>query len=220
MKTRPKLLDLFCGAGGCAVGYHRAGFDVTGVDISPQSNYPFKFIQADALNFDVSGYDVIHASPPCQHDSCALNLNRRARALRASKHRRMIEPVREKLRAARVPYVIENVPGAPLRWPITLCGTMFGLRVFRHRLFESNIVLLSCTHPPHRGTVQDGDFVTVAGMGGRMKKRDGTYRECSRDTDVWRAAMGIDWMSRYELTQAIPPAYTEHIGQQLIRVLS
>ena len=112
-----RLLDLFCGAGGAAMGYHRAGFEVVGIDIAPQPNYPFEFVQADAMEFPLDGFDAIHASPPCQAYT----------ALATGKHPRLIEPMRERLASSGVPWVIENVVGAPLRQPVLLCGSMFGL---------------------------------------------------------------------------------------------
>lgn len=116
-----RLLDLFCGAGGAAMGYYRAGFEVVGVDIKPQPNFPFEFHQANALDFPVDGFDIIHASPPCQAHTC-LNV-----MWNAKKHADFVEPTREKLKASGLPYIIENVPGAPLIDPIKLCGSMFGL---------------------------------------------------------------------------------------------
>jgi DNA (cytosine-5)-methyltransferase 1 len=151
-----RLLDLFCGAGGAAMGYHRAGFDVVGVDHRPQPNYPFEFIETDALTFLREGgpirgwFDAIHASPPCQ----AYSAGARMRNGYAKDHPRLIEPLRELLIQTGLPYVIENVPEAPLRSPMRLCGSQFGLDVRRHRAFESNVLLLSngCTHD-HQGVV-------------------------------------------------------------------
>lgn len=201
-----KLLDLYCKAGGAGYGYHQAGFEVVGVDIEPQPNYPFKFIQADAIEFlktaDLSEYDVIHASPPCQAYSWS--------ARRWHKEwPDLIDPTRELLQNTGKPYIIENVVGAPLIDPLVLCGTMFGLKVIRHRLFESNIKLYAPCKCNHKGTVKNGDYVTVAGHGG-----DG----CAKYS-VWCKAMGIDWMTKEELTQAIPPCYTNFIGEQLIDYL-
>jgi DNA (cytosine-5)-methyltransferase 1 len=200
-----KLLDLYCKAGGAGYGYHQAGFEVVGVDIQPQPNYPFKFIQADAIEFlktDLSDYDVIHASPPCQAYSWS--------AKRWKKEwPDLVEPTRELLKRTGKPYIIENVVGAPLIDPLVLCGTMFGLKVIRHRLFESNIKLYAPCKCNHKGTVKNGDYVTVAGHGG-----DG----CAKYS-VWCKAMGIDWMTKEELTQAIPPCYTKFIGEQLIDYL-
>jgi DNA (cytosine-5)-methyltransferase 1 len=152
MNARPRLLDLFSGAGGAAVGYHRAGFEVVGVDLHPQPHYPFEFHQADAMTYPLDGFDAIHASPPCQAYSVANNIHGRA------DHPMLIPSVRERLLATGLPYVIENVPRGPLINPVTLCGLTFGLNVKRHRLFESNVFMLS---PPCTGHV--GDWLLVFG---------------------------------------------------------
>ena len=151
--NRPRLLDLFSGAGGAAMGYHRAGFDVVGVDNAPQPNYPFPFELADAMTFPLDGYDAIHASPPCQAYSITKNAHGR-------EHPMLVEPVRFRLAGSGLPWVIENVPGAPLLDPVTICGSMFDLRAWdyyinqmvqlrRHRLFESSVALVApgpCRH--------------------------------------------------------------------------
>jgi DNA (cytosine-5)-methyltransferase 1 len=216
MTDKPRLLDLFCCAGGASVGYARAGFEVVGVDLSPQPNYRYQFIQADALKLDrnfVESFDAVHASPPCQSYSDLAKRNGNGHLWP-----RLIEPTRNLLRTLGVPYVIENVEGAPLIDPVILCGTMFpALRVIRHRLFESNIELevprhgkhpLVFTHDKrkaHYGKLdQDRSFVQVTGGG-----------NCSVDNA--RSAMGIDWMTKNELNEAIPPAYTEYLGRQVIR---
>ena len=218
---KPKLLDLFCGAGGAAQGYSQAGFDVVGVDIAPQKHYPLEFILADALMFPLDGYDIIHASPPCQAYVDSAN---------KAKHPRLIELIRDRLIAWGGPYVIENVDCAPLINPLLLCGTMFKLRVIRHRLFESNRPIY---FPPasccHWGKVQNGDFAGVYGRGARGARwcdqwghrgRWGTVPEGGTLLTFWQEAMGIDWMTRAELTQAIPPAYTEFIGRYLMQQLT
>lgn len=215
---KPRLLDLFCGAGGAALGYARAGFEVIGVDVEYQPNYPFTFMQGDALDMwprGYEGFDAIHASPPCQGYS---DLRHRT----GVEYPRLIGPTRQLLRRLGLPYVIENVEGAPLREPITLCGTMFpGLRVLRHRLFESSVPLVTPAHPEkhplvfthdkrkgHYGRLdQDTAFVQVTGGG-----------NCSLANA--RAAMGIDWMNKAEINEAIPPAYTEFIGGQLLAALT
>ena len=136
---KPRLLDLFCGAGGAAMGYSRAGFEVVGVDINPQKNYPFEFRQADAMEFlddldGLEGYAAVHASPPCQ----AYSAGSRMRTGSAKVHPKLIEPIRDSLELLDISYVIENVVGAPLRRDFVLCGSMFDLPVRRHRIFETN----------------------------------------------------------------------------------
>ena len=206
-----RLLDLFCGAGGAAVGYHRAGFEVVGVDIVHQPNFPFEFHRADALEYcRLHGheFDVIHASPPCQRYSRATK-----QSGTSLDHPDMIYPTRKALLAAGRPYVIENVADA---WPylidpITLCGGMFPpLFTYRHRLFESSVKLVAPTHKPHllrtpRSNVfVEGCFMTIYGHVSPVAKA--------------REAMGIDWyMTQRETVNAIPPAYTEFIGRQLAR---
>ena len=211
---KPRLLDLFCGAGGAAVGYHRAGFDVVGVDHVDQPRYPFAFTRADALNvFDPSfwvlgglgDFAAIHASPPCQRWS--------SKTRDPAAHPDLITPIRALLELTGLPYVIENVPKAPLEGPI-LCGSSFGLGVQRHRRFETNWPLLvsPCAHEaqPRRYPVYDhGRHYTsrvapVYGTGGGKARDD------------WAEAMGVDWMTDPELAEAIPPAYTELIGHQLM----
>lgn len=197
---RPKALDLCCCAGGASVGLHRAGFDVVGVDIEPQRRYPYEFHQADALTFPLDGFDFIWASPPCQ----AYTLCQR---IRDNDHPELVEPIRARLKAAGVPYAIENVVGAPLINPIELCGAMFpGLRVYRHRLFECSFPIVAPPHPEHVAPirkmgrrVEPGEFMHVVGH--------------FTGVDTAREAMGIEWMARDELREAIPPAYSEYIGR-------
>ncbi len=210
---RPRLLDLFCGAGGAAVGYHRAGFDVVGVDIKPQPRYPFDFIQADALvggPFIAEAFDAIHASPPCQRWS--------SKTQNPDDHPDLITPLRPLLERTGLPYVIENVPDAPLIDPIILCGSSFALGVERHRAFESNVPLMAppCAHgqQPKRFRLYDhgrwyqSRIVHVFGTGG------------GKGREHWQEAMGIDWTNDTdELREAIPPAYTEHIGWQLLNAV-
>lgn len=232
ISARPRLLDLFCCAGGAAEGYSRAGFEVVGVDIKPQPHYPFEFWRFDAVeileyavrgigalgsgilgpfNYGVSTFDVIHASPPCQAYSDLKT------KLTWKRYPKLIAPVRDLLRATGKPYVIENVEGAPLHDPVMLCGTMFpGLRVLRHRLFETNFPLVTPPHgkhplvfthdkrKAHYGQLdQDTAFVQVTGGG-----------NCTVANK--RAAMEIDWMTGAELNEAIPPAYTHWIGTYLM----
>src|ERR1035437_665181 len=134
--TKPRLLDLFCCAGGAAMGYHRAGFEVVGVDIKPQPHYPFEFHQGDALTYPLEGFDAYHASPPCQRFSAMQMIHHNQEVWPD-----LVDPIRQRLIATRKPYVIENVPATPLRVDLMLCGTMFGLRMPRHRIFESNITM-------------------------------------------------------------------------------
>jgi len=207
---RPRLLDLFCGAGGAAVGYHRAGFDVVGVDIKPQPRYPFMFVQGDALEFAARNgrhFDAIHASPPCQRFTVMQRVRDRL-------HPDLVSPTRELLHDLALPFVIENVPGAPLVEPVMLCGTMFPgvLKVYRHRLFETSFFMLSPAHPKHTQRFPQ------AGYGANA---EGWMSVAGHVANVAaaRTAMGIDWMTQTEIAQAIPPAYTEFIGTQLLRAL-
>lgn len=211
--SRPRLLDLFAGGGGAAVGYHRAGFEVVGVDIAPQPHYPFRFVQADALAppFDLSDFDLIHASPPCQAYSvlAAMHPDR--------DYPDLIPATRDLLEGSGAPWVIENVEGAPLARSsdlfgahgVTLCGSMFGLGcergyLRRHRVFEASFPLAQpyCSH--------SGYAVGVYGHGGHSGKHRMLYR------DEAATAMDIDWMTRDEMTQAIPPAYSEWIGRAFL----
>lgn len=236
-----RILDLFCGAGGCAKGYQQAGFYVVGVDLEPQPRYvgeefyigdaievleallnggwkttPWRYQQGVRV-LTLDEFDVIHTSPPCQHYSTMTKSNGRP-----SDHPNLVPKTRRLLQATGKPYVVENVVGAPLASPLMLCGQMFpGLRVIRHRLFESNVWL---THPPqrlphpahplahtldkrkpHYGKLDQFKAVVMVNGGGNSS------------TTAARDAMGIDWMRKEELNQAIPPAYCEFVGQQLIR---
>lgn len=196
-RRRPRLLDLFCGAGGCAKGYQRAGFTVVGVDHRPQPHYcGDAFVRADALEFleqQGAAFDAIHASPPCQaYSASTRGLRSRGRA-----YPDLIGPLRATLQGLGRPYVIENVVGAPLRDPVLLCGSMFGLGTYRHRLFEASFPV----EPPPHYWHADGERMYVVGH--------------FSDVPAARRAMGIEWMVRDELAQAIPPAYTEWLGRAL-----
>jgi len=227
-----KVLDLFCGAGGAAMGLHRAWPDaeIIGVDIKPQKHYPFTFVLADAMTFPLEGYDFIWASPPCQGYSIMRNLP----WLRHKKYPLLIAPTRERLIASSIPYCIENVPGAKWRkhkpdgmqagW---LCGSMFGLRFFRHRLFETSFFWLQPAHPLHDGIIKSGRM-----LGDRARqvvvRRNGfragfdqpqtsvlVGHPSKKEIERVATAFEIDWMNRDELTQAIPPAYSEFIAKQV-----
>ena len=208
--SAPRLLDLFCCAGGAGMGYHRAGFEVVGVDIAPQPNYPFEFHQGDALEYLTEHgheFDAIHASPPCQQ----FTAYRRRGAGVGDSYVNLIPETRAALEKLHVPWVIENVPGSPLRQPVQLCGSSFHLDVRRHRLFESN-VLLSAPRCDH--SWQTPRFAPASNRTNlRRTVEVGVWRI---PFEVQQAAMGIDWTTLRELSEAIPPAYTEHIGQQLL----
>jgi hypothetical protein len=211
---KPRLLDLFCCGGGAGMGYHRAGFEVVGVDIdgSHAATYPFEFHQGDALEYlkeHGHEFDAVHASPPCQ-SSCTLT----AGTNRGREYLNLIPDTREAFELLTVPTVMENVQGSDLRRDLTLCGEMFGLGVIRHRYFElGGWAVGAPEHKPHRGrvagwrhgTFYPGPYFAVYGNGGGK----GTVEQ-------WQTAMGIDWLTdRVELAEAIPPAYTEWIGNHL-----
>jgi DNA (cytosine-5)-methyltransferase 1 len=236
-----RVLDLFCGAGGAAMGLHRAWPEakITGIDIKPQKNYPFNFVQADAMTFDLDGYDFIWASPPCQAFTALRTMPN------AKQHLDLLTPTRERLRSQL--YVIENVEGAPMFPPVTiLCGTMFGLQtkdgiaeLRRHRIFETSFTMgltPPCNHNGHlvigvygghgrdrrRSIGVYGDSagisharkraIAVTGNAGGFSNRDGLQ---GFSTEQRREAMGIPWMNGNELSQAIPPAYSEFIARQV-----
>ncbi|TCJ94626.1 DNA cytosine methyltransferase [Nocardia alba] len=209
--SRPRLLDLYCKAGGASMGYHRAGFDVTGVDIEPQPRYPFTFHQGDALEFLTAHgheFDAIAASPPC-HDHSTLS------ALWGPKGSGWLLPATlEALAAQPVPWIVENVMGANMRADIVLCGSMFGLRTYRHRQFtiDPRIPLLPAVpwHPAHT--------VRASSKKRRVDFDAGMHITVTGHVGAWLgpACMGIDWMTGPELAQAIPPAYTHHLGLHLL----
>lgn len=217
---RPRIADLFCGAGGAAKGLQRAGFHVVGFDIKPQPRYAGdEFHQADALTVDLSGFDAVWASPPCQYYSRLRHLP----WLKDRSYWRSIPPTREHVQKWDIPYIIENVEDA--RWdmcePVTLCGEMFGLSLFRHRRFECSWFQLMPPHIKHTKTIAPG-HASLSERGNGMQG----FKEINRDSiaghgrrgDVgkWSAVMGIDWMTGAELAQAVPPAYAEYLGEHLI----
>lgn len=210
---KPRALDLFCGAGGVAMGLHRTGFEVVGVDLAKQPHYPFTFIRGDALEASIKGFDFIWASPPCQCYSASTKALRNE----GREYPDLIEPTRAKLIASGKPYIIENVVGAPLRNTTMLCGTMFGLKLLRHRLFETSwpipALTLSCSH--------QGDEIPVYGHGTPSwhKHRNGREGRGNYSTAEKRIAMGIDWMTLDELSQAIPPAYSEWLARHAMDLL-
>jgi DNA (cytosine-5)-methyltransferase 1 len=207
-----RLLDLFCGAGGAAMGYHRAGFEVVGVDIKPQPRYPFEFHQADAIEFvreHGQEFDAIHASPPCQlySTTAALHTNKN--------YPDLVPATRYALEQLDKPWVIENVIGSPLRWGVILCGVMFGLKTFRHRCFESRDFMWQPEHKKHPEVIgRRGEGVSPSGYCNPCG-----HPKMAGQGQKWKEALQIDWMTIRELTQAIPPAYTEFIGKQLMRAM-
>ncbi|MDT0411395.1 MULTISPECIES: DNA cytosine methyltransferase [Streptomyces] len=224
---RPRLLDLFCCAGGAATGYARAGFDVVGVDIADRPNYPYTWHRADALAFltglldsgEIARFNAVHTSPPCQA-GCALTVGTNASRGWGRSHVQLIPELRTLLDRTGLPWVLEQPTGkAPVRADVRLCGEMFGLAVIRHRVFElGGWGAPQPAHVPHRGPVRgwrhgvyrDGPYVAAYGSGGGKA----TVPEMQH-------AMGITWTNeREELTEAIPPAYTEWLGAQLLATLT
>ena len=216
-----KILDLFCGAGGATRGYQQAcealgiACEITGVDIRPMPRYVGdRFVQADALEYLVEHgheYDFIHASPPCQAYSTTKSM-----PYKTKEYPDLVVPVRKLLIESGVPYVIENVMGAPLYTNIILCGTMFGLKVYRHRAFESSLMLFQPAHFKH--TERIGGY-RPGGKLPRKAPRDWEGYICVAGGNFTiaqaRRAMGIDWMTKKEIAEAIPPAYTRWIGMQI-----
>lgn len=216
---RPKLLDLFSGAGGAAAGYHRAGFDVVGVDIKPQPRYPFEFVQADAMTYPLDGFDAVHASPPCQDHSPL------AKTSRIHGTGWMLQATIDRLAAAGLPWVVENVPGADMPGALVLCGSEFGLEdgpfaLRRHRQFLSNVFLVGA------GGCACASGKEIIGIYGdlsandRRSGRHGEARRMRAGVERARRLLGMPWADASELTQAIPPAYTTFIGEQLLAALT
>lgn len=236
-----KLLDFCCKAGGASMGYHMAGYEVTGVDIEPQPNYPFDFHQDDFTKITRAQarkigarYDAIAISPPCQGYSVTKTLT-------TTEYPKLLPEARQLCEWTGLPYVIENVIGAPLVEPVQLCGSSFGLRVRRHRIFESNAPLcgVECEHGwqnrhkpyvssqngrrgnPSTGIITSAGRTHFTGTISVYGKGDGSFlgsRKEHSQTEIWRVAMGIDWMNLPELAEAIPPAYTLHLGRQIIKM--
>lgn len=224
--SRPRALDLFCGAGGAAMGLHRAGFDVVGVDIKPQPRYPFPFVRADAMAppMRLSDFDLVWASPPCQgYSTLKVMAN-------AKSHPLLVDDMREMLSASGQLWVIENVAGAPIRNPLMLCGSSFGLgsngfQLRRHRFFESNFFVMGpeCSHATR----------TLGVFGQKVRDIAAEKRHYAKDSATrgkplgvvlpqsWgREAMGVDWMNMQELSESIPPAYSEHIGRYALMAMA
>lgn len=205
--SKLKLLDLFCGGGGAAYGYELAGFDVTGVDNVPQPKYKGNFIQSDAILYlkeNFQFYDVIHASPPCQKYSMASMQFR----IKGKEYVDLISITRKELISTRKPYIMENVPGSPLINPILLCGSMFDMATYRHRLFESNMPLIAPIHFKHihlntkmGRPIKENEFVQYVGHFSGVKE----VQEMT----------GLHWLGQSELAQSIPPKYTKYLGEQV-----
>jgi DNA (cytosine-5)-methyltransferase 1 len=202
---KPRLLDLFCGAGGAAMGYYRAGFEVVGVDIKPQPHYPFEFHQADALNYPLEGFDAYHASPPCQSYSPCTNLEQRVN------YPKLIIPMQRLLHGKL--YVIENVKGArkELKSTLWLCGTMFGLPIHRHRYFELSFEQFDLRPPC--GSESEIYYIT----GSKVKNGEYVREPNSQERKQY---LGTPWMTINEMDECIPPAYTEYIGKYLMKELN
>ncbi len=202
--AKPKVLDLFCGAGGAAMGYHNAGYEIEGVDIEYQKNYPFKFHALDALDALDAGshkYDLIHASPPCQKWA------RQTLKKNKKKLHNLIDIIRPKLIKTGIDYVIENIEGSPLNpYTIKLCWIMYDMKIFRHRLFECSFWIEQPHHISHRGKSLGNGYYCVVG---NPNKRNGSLKK-------WKDAMGINWMTRSELVESVPPKYTEYIGKKYL----
>ena len=204
---KPRLLDLFCGAGGAAMGYHRAGFEVVGVDNKPQPHYPFEFHQADALTYPLDGYDAYHASPPCQAYSSCTKMEQR------KNYQKLINATRDKLLGTGKPFVIENVLGAKkeLKANLLLCGTMFGLPIHRHRLFEMFPSIMILSTPCKKKS----DVVYITGS---RRDKNGNY-VTEPSSQERKDIMDMQWATISEIDEAIPPVYTEYIGKYLLKAV-
>lgn len=220
MTRRPWLLDLYCGGGGAAMGYWRAGFAVVGVDHVAQPDYPFPFIRADATTFPIDGFDAVHASPPCKLFTTARGDRHALRLFEPWSDE--LAPTLDRLAGVEVPWVVENVTTAPMPADaVCYCGSSFGLDLRRHRLFASNVRLEA---PPCDHAWQTPRFPSLDNRyrnAGNVSRVVGVHGEIQYpgELDARRRAMGIDWLPNDRLTQAIPPAYTEHIGSQLIAAM-
>lgn len=219
-----RCLDLFCGGGGAARGYQLAGYDVTGIDIVFQNNYPGFFIRADALDFlerHGRAFDLIHASPPCQgYSSHVTSKSSRWNHTNGKDEPRLIGPLRKELQACGRPWVIENVIGAQpyMNVSLVLCGSMFGLPIPRHRIFESSELLVQPAHPKCRGIAKR--YAETKGWEHRDMTVTGKGRHAGT-AERWKEIMGIDWgMTQHQLAEAIPPQYTRYIGEQILALHS
>lgn len=229
-QTKIKLLDLCCGAGGCSFGYKKAAdnlgidIEITGVDIKQQKNYPYKFILGDALEFlKQHGKDFthIHCSPPCQAFTHTSNKKLKDFKIDPESHKaEMLYHIRPMMYDLGRPGVLENVPGSPLIRDIELKGQMFGLKVIRRRVFETvNWFMMKPGMGRYKGTILHGDYVEIAGKGAKQSRVGVRFKVPGETVREMRSfAMGIDWMTVNEMTEAIPPAYTEYIGEQFLKV--
>lgn len=236
-----KLLDICCKAGGASMGYHMAGFEVTGMDIDPQPHYPFEFWKADftkltagELSAIAQDFDVVVGSPPCQHYSAMTELvkvtHQKKKGIYSGRddYPDLVVPFREMVQSIGLPYIIENVPGAPLLNPVQLCGSSFALRVRRHRLFESSLPLrgVACNHQwqdrhrPYYQVKYGPGSDKMTGTIGVYGTGNGDHLDGIEQVNLHRVAMGIDWMDAKEIAQAIPPAYTFYLGKQILEVLA
>lgn len=206
---KPRILDLFCGAGGAAMGLHRAGFEVVGVDIKPQPHYPFEFHQGDALTYPLEGFDAYWASPPCQRYSSATPNSSR------ENHPDLYVATREMLQATGKPWILENVIGAPYGYGIILCGSMFEMEIQRHRNFETSWLMFQpeCKHDSwkHRP-------YTITGRGSKEATEYKHSNHCA-NRDAGKI-MGMEWATWDEIKLAIPPAYSEYLGKYLLNAIA